>query len=172
LYSADGPIDPGDFPDDLVNVNPLFAAPAADDYHIQADSPAIDAGMNVGVTTDLEGTHRPQGSGYDIGAYEFTPALELWGVPANQTILLGWSVNQTLPITATWTISYTGPPGNQPSPITGLSESTRAYTLTGVTNYSPYKFTLNAMLSGTPILTDTVTVMPSDTLIYLPEVYK
>jgi hypothetical protein len=35
-------------------------------------SPAIDVGQTlVDVTTDLEGTPRPQGNAYDIGAYEY-----------------------------------------------------------------------------------------------------
>lgn len=172
LYSTDSTISPGDFPDDMVNVDPRFVDAAADDYHLLADSPAIDAGLDMGVTTDLEGTLRPQGSGYDIGAYEFTPALELWGISVDQTIYLGWRANITLPLTTTWTISYDGPAGSQPSPITGLPEPTRAYTLTGVTNYTPYTVTLNAILGSTPFLTDTVTVMPTDIAIYLPSVLK
>jgi hypothetical protein len=168
LYASEGLIDPADFPDDLVNLDPHFADPAGDDYHILAGSPAIDAGMNVGVATDLEGTPRPQGSRPDIGAYEFTPALELWGVSANQAIHLAWRVNLTLAVTTTWTIRYDGPPGNPPSPIPDLLEPTRAFTLTGMTNYYPYRVTLNAILDGTPILTDTVTVMPTDIILYLP----
>jgi hypothetical protein len=172
LYTTEGQISPDDFPDDLVNIDPLLVDPTADDYHIQSGSPAIDSGLNVGVTTDLEGTPRPQGSGYDIGAYEFTPALELWGISSDQTIYLGWHVNITLPLTTTWTISYTGPPGDLPSPITGLPEITRAYTLTGMTNYVPYTVTLNAMLDSTPYLTDTVTLIPTDNFLYLPFMYK
>jgi hypothetical protein len=128
--------------------------------------------MNVGVTADLEGTPRPQGLGYDIGAYEFAPALELWGMPSDQAIRLAWQVNLTLPVTATWTISYAGPPGDQASPVTGLSEPTRAYTLTGLANYVPYDITLNAILNSTPVLTDTVTVMPTDIYLYLPLLFK
>ncbi len=172
LYSTDGSIDPGDFPDDLVNVDPLFFDPMADDYHIPASSPAVDAGMNMGVTIDLDGNPRPQGAGYDIGAYEFTPALELQGLPADQAIHLGWQVNITLPVTATWTITYTGIPGLEPSPISGLPGATRAYSLTGLTNYTWYTVTLNAMLGSTPYLTDTVKVMPTDVSLMLPLVKK
>jgi hypothetical protein len=168
LYSTDDAIDPQDFPNDLVNKDPLFVSPGADDYHLLADSPAIDAGLNVGVINDLDGNLRPQGSGYDIGAYEFTPALVLSGMPAPQAINLTWSVNTTLPTTGTWQISYAGPPGSEPSQITGISIDTRDYSITGLTNYVHYVITLNAMAGGTLILTDTVTVMPTDHLLYLP----
>lgn len=172
LYSTDGLIAAEDFPDDLVNIDPLFIAPAADDYHLQPGSPAIDAGLNVGVTTDLEGNPRPHGSGYDIGAYEFIPDLELGGTSADQVIYLNWSLDVTLPLTATWTILYDGPSGKPPSPITDLPEPTRVFTLTGLTNYVNYHVTLTAMLGSTPYLTNTITLMPTDNSIYLPWVGK
>jgi hypothetical protein len=172
LYTTEGQIDPGDFPDDLVNVDPGLVDPAGDDYHLQVGSPAIDAGMNASVTADLEGTPRPQGGGYDLGAYEFTPALELSGRPSDQAIYLTWRVNVSLPPTATWTIDYAGPPGDPPSPITGLPEPTRTLTLTDLDNYVPYTINLTALLSGAAVLTDTVTVMPTDISLNLPLVRK
>lgn len=41
-----------------------------DDYHLTSLSDAVDAGATVTLTVDLEGTPRPQGDGFDIGAYE------------------------------------------------------------------------------------------------------
>lgn len=55
----------------LVNADPRFVNVAAGDYHLATGSPAIDAGKNVGVATDLDGIARPQGAGFDIGAYEY-----------------------------------------------------------------------------------------------------
>jgi hypothetical protein len=50
----------------------LFASFAGNDYHLSATSPARDAGGTIAnVTDDLEGSSRPQGSAFDIGAYEF-----------------------------------------------------------------------------------------------------
>jgi len=41
------------------------------DFHVQQCSPAIDAGADVGLTRDFDGTPIPTGSAPDIGAYEF-----------------------------------------------------------------------------------------------------
>ena len=50
-----------------------FVDPANGDYHLTASSAAIDAGTNLGVTTDLDGDPRPQGLAPDIGADEYVP---------------------------------------------------------------------------------------------------
>ncbi len=50
---------------------PLFANPANKDFHLLPDSPAIDAGVFVSLTSDFEGNAVPQGAGPDIGAYEY-----------------------------------------------------------------------------------------------------
>lgn len=41
------------------------------DFHLLPDSPLIDSGFQLEILTDFEGTTRPQGNGYDIGAFEF-----------------------------------------------------------------------------------------------------
>jgi hypothetical protein len=55
--------------------DPLFVVPAwgtTGDYHLQPNSPAIDSGTATGApATDLDGKTRPQGKGFDIGAYEY-----------------------------------------------------------------------------------------------------
>jgi hypothetical protein len=169
LFSTEGKLSPGDFPNDLVNIDPLLIDPARDNYHINTGSPAIDAGLNVGITTDLDGNPRPQGNGYDIGAYEFTPAVSLWGHPASHTVTLNWRVNVALPLTTTWAIGYSGPPGDQAPPITGIPLNTHAFTLTGLTNYAWYTFTLT---TDPPWLADAITLMPTDHIIYLSPVSK
>ena len=53
--------------------DPQFVNQAAGDFHLKAGSPAIDAGTPLPQTSpDLGGTPRPQGAGYDMGAFEFT----------------------------------------------------------------------------------------------------
>ena len=103
-----------------------------------------------------------------------TPASELAlrGAPADKTVHLTWEVKGTLPVTSTWEILYDGPAGDQPSPITGLPAPTRAFTLTGLTNYVQYAITLTSMVDSTPFLTGTVLAMPTDIFIHLPAVMK
>ena len=53
-------------------VNPLTGDPKLSaTYHLQSGSAAIDAGVDAGVTTDLDGEARPNGAAPDIGADEF-----------------------------------------------------------------------------------------------------
>ncbi|MCA9401258.1 MAG: PKD domain-containing protein, partial [Candidatus Omnitrophica bacterium] len=49
-----------------------FNNPANHDYSLTILANLIDIGVNIPeVTTDILGVHRPQGSGYDVGAFEF-----------------------------------------------------------------------------------------------------
>jgi parallel beta-helix repeat protein len=61
---------------DLVAVDPQFIEPSTDptvaDFHLLASSPARDSGSATPApATDLDGVARPQGSGFDRGAFEF-----------------------------------------------------------------------------------------------------
>ena len=53
--------------------NPLFVSSSSSDFHLQATSPAINAGVDVGLTTDYAGRTVPFGVAPDIGAYEAGP---------------------------------------------------------------------------------------------------
>ncbi|TFH29815.1 MAG: hypothetical protein E4G98_03185, partial [Promethearchaeota archaeon] len=55
---------------DVWNKDPLFANYSINDFHLQANSPCIDAGSDVGIKVDHDGGVRLLGAGYDIGAYE------------------------------------------------------------------------------------------------------
>lgn len=55
-----------------VNADPKFTSTSAPDFHLQSGSPAINSSTAVTTLTgDHDGVVRPQGTGYDIGAYEF-----------------------------------------------------------------------------------------------------
>ena len=51
--------------------DPDFVNSEAGDYHIGPDSAAINAGVDAGVTTDIDGESRPSGFAPDLGADEF-----------------------------------------------------------------------------------------------------
>jgi MYXO-CTERM domain-containing protein len=53
-------------------VDPMFVDGSAGDFHLRAGSPAIDTGADLSaeVTVDFDGIARPQGAGWDIGAFE------------------------------------------------------------------------------------------------------
>jgi hypothetical protein len=69
-------------------IDPEFVAvsndgnPTNDDWHLQSSSPAVDAGISQDAPAhDFEGTSRPQGSNFDIGAYEFVGSPLFVDVP-------------------------------------------------------------------------------------------
>lgn len=97
--------------------------------------------------------------------------LTLHGAPANRAIRLTWEVNGSLPTTSTWTIGYESP-GSAFLPISGLTQTLRAYTLTGLTNYVLYTVTLSAAADGDVLASDTITAMPTDRSVYLPLILR
>lgn len=55
--------------------DPAFLDPAGGDYHIGVASAARNAGVDSGVSTDIDGQARPAGLGYDLGADEYLETL-------------------------------------------------------------------------------------------------
>lgn len=89
LYKNDQTISgssPGGTIKNNLTTNPQFVDEANDDFHLKATSPAIDAGVSIpALKYDFDGVSRPQGSGYDIGAYEYAGAKTSATVPGPPT---------------------------------------------------------------------------------------
>ncbi len=75
--TSSGPVNYGSpagttFSNNLDNTDPLLVNPAGFDFHLQAGSPAIRAGLRLSyVPNDFAGVSRPSSAAYDIGAYQF-----------------------------------------------------------------------------------------------------
>jgi hypothetical protein len=76
IFNANVPENPG--PNDLVDTDPLLVDPEKGNFRLNGDSPAIDSGQELtAVTIDHDGVLRPQGSGWDVGAFEYTTSSPL-----------------------------------------------------------------------------------------------
>ena len=64
-----------------LNANPLFVS--SSDFHLSGASPAINAGLNLGYTFDLDGNSVPYGGAPDMGAYEYQSAPSSGGGSSN-----------------------------------------------------------------------------------------
>ena len=92
-----------------IDADPLFVDASRGDYHLQANSPCIDSGTDIGAPpSDIEGMPRPKGIWYDMGVYEaylpvtlipytpdptteHNPTLEWWDVDGASTYTLQYS---------------------------------------------------------------------------------
>ena len=55
-----------------LTTDPMFVDAGNANFRLKAGSPAINTGLALSeVATDMDGTSRPQGGSYDIGAYEY-----------------------------------------------------------------------------------------------------
>jgi hypothetical protein len=65
--------------------NPLFVNVESKDFHLQALSPAIDAGIHLGHTKDHADGPVPAGAAPDMGAYEYGPQIP--SAPTNLRVI-------------------------------------------------------------------------------------
>ena len=149
-----------------LNSNPLFFDATNHDFHLQGTSLAKDTGtssVSSIVTRDYDGILRPQGAGYDIGAYEY--AIDLIrpsvvtdlaaGSPTSNTVVLSWHAPgndgnngqaasydirySTADITEANWASATQTSG-EPNPST--AGETQLFIVTGLTSNAIYYFAL------------------------------
>lgn len=71
-----------------ISSDPQFVDQLTGDYHLQITSPCIDAGtLTNAPTMDFDAVSRPQGSGIDIGAYEYITSTNSMTSTNDQTIV-------------------------------------------------------------------------------------
>jgi len=100
------------------SADPMFANRSGGDFHLAAGSPAIDAGdtssvyatfqqrYGLGIQVDRDGTSRPEGRAFDLGAYEFASAATTKVTGA--TLTPNKASPQAAGTTITWTASVSG----------------------------------------------------------------
>ncbi len=99
----------GDGGEHATSGDPLFVDPANGDFHLQPGSPCINAGTDVGIEMDAEGTAIPHGEAPDIGAYEFSDASALGEYSGGVPVGFSLSQNYPNPFNPNTTIVYTVP---------------------------------------------------------------
>jgi chitodextrinase len=165
--------------------SPAFMDAGTGDFSLSSGSPAINAGANLGsiFSTDRNGILRPQGAGWDIGAYEYNGALDLsaptvptglaasnitateitlsWGASTDNVGVTNYTVYRNgSPITTTNSLSYTD---TSLSPQVGYSYTVRANDGSG--NSSAQSSVVNATTLRAFTLTVTKTGTGSGTVV-------
>jgi hypothetical protein len=129
---------------DVTGLDPQYKSPATGNYHLRSTSPAQNIGVDVGVSTDVDGEARPFGGGFDAGYDEFVnhapaaggagystpeetalhvaaPGLLLTGSDSDgdslKAALAGGPATGTLALSANGAVTYT-PPLNFNGPVT------------------------------------------------------
>jgi hypothetical protein len=130
--------------------NPLFVDAANGNYELKSGSPCIDAGTsNEAPLIDFNNVTRPQGAGFDIGAYEYVDSsVRSSSITTNKT-----SYNTGESISST----FNGGPGNAKDWIGICNQGTTTYvawlyvdgTQTGTTGKTNGTVTFNNGLSNT-----------------------
>ncbi len=159
-----------------LDINPLFQAAEAADFRLHWDSPLINAGHDEGITVDLTGQSRPHGPAPDIGAYESHEGLWLSAHPGDRQIYLTWHFPPNNPLLASFAISCTRRYAGSitialpPLLITDVLSTTRAYTMTGLSNYVWHRLTIEARDMAGVVLerSNAVNIMPTNIYVYLP----
>ncbi len=156
---------------DPVTGNPNFVDPMVYDFHLQSNSPAISAASSINAPSDdFDGISRPQGSGYDIGAFERS-------IPPDQLLLSDQELANhsflitvlTVPISTTVPLEYNWQADNQ-LPIvhsSGITDTVNfTWDITGTQVITVSARNLAGVVTASHMVTVTVPVSEWD--IFLP----
>lgn len=77
-------IEDGNAGEGNISEDPRFLRADSNNYRLKPGSPCIDSATSGGPSIDINGRNRPNGSGYDMGAYEFYP---ISSAPINMLLL-------------------------------------------------------------------------------------
>ncbi|MCP4537482.1 MAG: DUF11 domain-containing protein [Chloroflexi bacterium] len=121
--------------------DPAFVNPGAGDYHISSESAAFDAGVDAGVTEDMDGDPRTDGHP-DIGADEFQSVLIVTKQASAPTVQPGERLTYTIRVTNT--------------------HSADLHVV--ITDTLPFSVTLGGTLSGTALLPGGTVILPDGML--------
>jgi hypothetical protein len=77
------------------DLSKVFVNFAGRDYHLAANSPAINAGTSAGVTVDIEGLMRPFGTAPDMGPFEYGSYSDIIEMP-RKPMIAPFTTNGTL----------------------------------------------------------------------------
>lgn len=146
-------------------------------YRIGDSSAAINAASGSTTAVDVDGQNRTLFTPRDVGADEFAP-LELYADGRDQTIYLQWNSDLNLLSGLDHYEIVIAPsggaaaPNEGPSPINAGSQTT--FTLTGLTNDADYTITVRARSGAGSIIatSNTVTIFPTDDIVFLPMIVK
>lgn len=169
--------------------DPKFVDAAAKDFRLLSSSPAIDAGKNMGaysINFDLDDKSRPNGSAFDIGAYEFQSggptsdagATKSITLPTNSIILNGTGTSSTGITGYQWTKKSGGAAtltnaSTANLSIAGMVEGTYVFELrvTDINGFAVDEVTVNvlpAAVNQNPVAkagTDKSITLPTNTLV-------
>jgi hypothetical protein len=144
----------------------LFVDAANKNFQLASDSTAIDTAINVGITSDLLGTLRPQRAGYDFGAYEFIVGItniQIDTTMTTATISFDTSVATTSEIEYGTTTSYgttengTGSNTSHEIELSGLTSCTTYHFRIKVTDGDSNEYTSQDEVFTTACITNTPT---------------